>query len=224
MLIGYAFSVKEHQISRAPDWGATEYFDIDAIATPSTTTDQSRLMLRTLLEERFALRARIETRQAPVHVLRLLRSDGRLGPDLTPAGEACSQTSTPVVGTALPPASSTGLPPLSACGGMRMTRAPGGGNLVLFRGVEMERLISVISSSVGAPVIDETGLTGLFDVRLEYTPDRSPAPAAADLSKSDAPPPPLAGAVQQQLGLRLEETVGPLPVLIVESAARPTPN
>jgi uncharacterized protein (TIGR03435 family) len=89
-LIRDAYSVRELDVEGGPDWIRRERFDIMAIA-PESQFSQHRLMLQTLLAERFALRVHRETRQLPVYELVKARSDGRLGPNLKPSTADCSQ-------------------------------------------------------------------------------------------------------------------------------------
>ena len=90
-LIAEAFEVKDYQIEGGPPWLTTDYFDITANAGADATPADVKAMLRTLLAERFGLRTRSDTRQAPVYVLTVARSDGRLGPRLTRTTPECIQ-------------------------------------------------------------------------------------------------------------------------------------
>jgi uncharacterized protein (TIGR03435 family) len=87
-------------------------------------------------------------------------------------------------------------------------------------------LVSRLSSELSAPVLDKTGLSGLYDVSLEYLSERAINGRAPGLdpNSTDALPPPLTGALQQQLGLRLDKQVGPMPVVIIDAAERPSPD
>jgi len=87
-----------------------------------------------------------------------------------------------------------------------------------------------LSRGVNRIVVDRTGLSGQFDYRLEWTPDQLPPPIPRS-SRPDAPPPPppapvdgpsIFAAVQEQLGLKLESTRGPVDVLVIDRAERPT--
>lgn len=78
-------------------------------------------------------------------------------------------------------------------------------------------------------VIDRTGLTGSYDVLLEWTPDARPFATAADLPPGlPVPPPPASGgpsiftAIQEQLGLRLQSDTGPVDVLLIDRVERPS--
>ena len=79
-------------------------------------------------------------------------------------------------------------------------------------------LASRLSAIVGAPVTDRTGLNGIFDAQLEWTPIESAR------STSATEPVSLFAAIQEQLGLKLERGRGPIKVLVIDSVERPTPN
>jgi uncharacterized protein (TIGR03435 family) len=88
-LIGHAYDVKDYQIDGGPQWLASDYFEVNASAGGDATPAEIRTMLRALLAERFALRVHNATREAPTHVLTLVRPDGQLGPRLTRTTPEC---------------------------------------------------------------------------------------------------------------------------------------
>lgn len=226
MLVGFAFEVRDYQIEGGPKWFATDYFDIAATANPEATPAEIRTMLRRLLTERFALRARVESRQAPVHVLTVGRSDGRLGPELKRTTPECErQLDSGKNRLVRPVPVGRGFSTTASCGGTIMWGIPTGGFIFSTSGTEIAQLVTLISSSVAAPVIDRTGLSGRFDLTLKYTPERQAVSRGPGLDpNSDLPPPPITEALQQQLGLKLEQQVGPLPVVVVDAAEHPTPD
>jgi len=84
--------------------------------------------------------------------------------------------------------------------------------------VPMQTFAVLLSRQLRQPVLDHTGLSGFFDVNLEWTPDD---PAAAPAEAGDAPASPdIFSAVEQQLGLRLEVSKTPLEVLVVDHAEK----
>jgi uncharacterized protein (TIGR03435 family) len=84
------------------------------------------------------------------------------------------------------------------------------------QGVTMPVLADQLAARLGRPVIDKTGLTGRYDVTLKWTPDDTePAPDA---------PPSIFTAVQEQLGLKLESTKGPVETLVIDHVEEPSPN
>ena len=88
----------------------------------------------------------------------------------------------------------------------------------------MLNLAGTLSSNVGRVILDRTGLTGNFDVELQWMPDL--LPLGGDSSTNPAPPPPdgpsLFTALQEQLGLKLESTKGPVDVLVIDHVEKPT--
>jgi uncharacterized protein (TIGR03435 family) len=72
--------------------------------------------------------------------------------------------------------------------------------------------------------VDETGLTGLFDVVVEYERPGRPAQGGTLDPNAELPPPPLQSALEQQLGLKLVREMGPTQFLVIEAIDRPTPD
>ena len=94
-------------------------------------------------------------------------------------------------------------------------------------GQAISALVDQISSELAGPVVDRTGLTGLFDLVLEYEaggPLAAVPSAGLDPNSTDALPVPLPAALQQQLGLKLEKGVGPLAFTVIDAAEPPSPN
>ena len=210
VLIWLAHGVQAHQVVDAPDWLRTERYDITARPPDGVAASPESLfaMIRALLEDRFALRVRRETRPMPVY--RLVRTGNSPGPGLRQVTTDCAtQLKTGSTGPA-----DDGR---AASGKCTLSTAPG--RLTIF-GYPLRVLTASLGPFVDRTISDETGLSGNWEVRLEWTPDRlardAPAPA------SDAPT--LFTAIQEQLGLRLEAARGPAEVLVIESVARPTPN
>jgi uncharacterized protein (TIGR03435 family) len=99
------------------------------------------------------------------------------------------------------------------------------------QGVQLEMLTRSLSSQLGRPVIDRTGLKGNFDFKLEWTPDPGQSFAfGGGPPGADAPPPPdpngpsIFTAVQEQLGLRLESQKGPVEMLVIDKVEKPSEN
>jgi uncharacterized protein (TIGR03435 family) len=208
-LVQFAYSsidapVQDSQVVGGPDWVDRDRFDVVAKMEGSpppepATADRARVMLRTLLADRFQLTVRQEMRDLPVYALVAVRRDGRFGQGLRRRAEANCDGFVPGRGMSDP----NGAVPL--CGYLR-----GGPASLTYRGVTIGRLAS--SLRLDRIVVDRTGLSGLFDVDLAW------APESAEVG--DAPS--IFTAVQEQLGLKLEATRGSVDVLAIESAERPT--
>ena len=91
-------------------------------------------------------------------------------------------------------------------------------------GVTMDRLVSQMSSEMRGPAIDRTGLTGLFDILIEFASARGQLQAAAPDLTRDVAPPTFRDALQEQLGLRIQIEKGPLEVVVIDSIERPSDN
>lgn len=130
-----------------PDWIFRERFDIVASAGREATNAEIGIMIRSLLEDRFKLRAHIERQEQPVWELVVARSDGALGPDLTPHKGACGRGVIPPCGVSASREAVRGI------------------------GVPIERIAGFFTSSVeGRRIFDKTGLAGLYDFKLVYRP------------------------------------------------------
>jgi len=174
-------------------------------------------MVRALLEDRFKLVVHEETRELPVYDLVILRGDrGELGPQLHPT--ACYREQQ------APPPGSTG----QSCGTFQF-----GLGRMSVRGVPMPQILQALSDLSMRTVVDRTGLTGAFDLDLKWTPEALAQRAAGtpvdqplrlNGSDVDTSGPSLFTAIQEQLGLKLVSARGPVKVLIVDSAERPTEN
>ena len=165
-------------MSQLPGWANSDRFDIEAKTDGNPAKDtknQMRLMMRSLLAERFGLKVHYETRQVPVFVMTLAKP-GKTGPQLRahPADSPCvtsaSQTDAPA------PNVDGGYPAL--CGGFLGMPPTVPGRLRLgARNVTMGFIASfLISNSLNRPVIDQTGLTGTFDVLVEWVPEQNDPP------------------------------------------------
>ena len=232
MLILSAYQIRDYQLVGGPGWVDSDRFDISARAAGEVTPEVARRMLKNLLHDRFKLRAHTETRQADVHALILANGDGRFGPGLKRTNPECEATlEARKKGGAAPP---SGPPDLQAirkqtfCGMSIMGSMSSGASTYSMGGVALDRLANQISGEVGGPVVDRTGLTGLFDILLEYASQRrqlqaAPPVTAPDLTK-DVAPASLRDALREQLGLKLETEKGPLEALIIDSLDRPSEN
>jgi uncharacterized protein (TIGR03435 family) len=147
-----AYRVQEYQVVGGPAWVSKDQFDIEAKpdATSNPTDEQSRQMLRTVLEERFHLRIRMETRNGPVYALVVVKN-----------GPPRSVDQLPPAATGPSPDPNGPMPP----GAMRMAA----GN-VSGKAIPMPLLARFLGQTLGRQVIDKTGLTGRYDIDVRGTP------------------------------------------------------
>jgi uncharacterized protein (TIGR03435 family) len=230
--IAFAYDLTGYQMLRLlpqlPRWITTDGFDIQAHAQGNPTEDQMRLMLQSLLADRFKLVVHHETKQGPVYALVLLKT-GKTGPQLQPDADdgSCSTTSTqppPLAGSATDfPTTCAGVVgmPASAPGRVRLgARSMTIGQIASFLPITSLK----VNTGMDRPVLDHTGLTGKYDFSLEFTPQlNGPVPAGADF-QPDPSGPTFLEALQEQLGLKLESQTGPVNVFVVDHAEEPSPN
>jgi uncharacterized protein (TIGR03435 family) len=226
-LILRAYGLHDSQLIDAPEWAAVERFDIDARADPPPPSPDALMpMLRTLLSERFQLKVRTETRQLPAYVLVRARGDRRLGPQIRPTQADCSGGARVMTREELMAIAKEGWPP---CGQVVtisfLTTSSDGtaGSKIRMRrsGVTMPDFATFLQGQVGRPVVDRTGLEGLFDVEYTFAP-QPPSPSTELAAGANVPP--IFVALEEQLGLKLESERAQVPVLVVESVERPTQN
>jgi uncharacterized protein (TIGR03435 family) len=154
-------------------------------------------------------------REMPIFALILARPDGRLGSQLRPSSVDCAAlfAAAKTKGEA-PPPTTNGRP---TCG-TRTTRGS-----MMTTGVALADFARNLGPFTGRPVVDRTGLTGVYDFDLTWTPEQGPP--GADGTSPQAPPSTdgvsLYTTVQEQLGLRLDAQRGPVDVLVIESVERP---
>lgn len=205
--IGFAYKFTTYDYnsaqSRWPSWVFMDRFDIQARALAGTTKDQMRLMMQSLLADRFRLAIHFETREAPVFAL-VPVNPGKTGPQLQPHSDG-----SPCL-------------PDNPCGSLYSPDShPPGQYRIGAQKVTMGYIADILATSeVGRPVVDKTGLAGTFDFTLEWAPNR---PANPDF-QPDPLGPTYIEAIRDQLGLKLESTKGPLSVPVLDHVERPEEN
>ncbi len=192
-LIGFAYQLTGSQIrdlqSRLPKWAAGESFDIEARSSESgLTKDQIRLMMQSLLAQRFKMATHYETRSAPVFAL-ASNKPNKLGPQLRahrdePPCANPSQTDTDsMVASNMVEG---GFP--AVCG--ELLQLPGdpapGRYRFGARNVTSALLVSFLNAigDVERPIIDQTDLTGSFDFTIEFTLRIGPSTQSDETSPS----------------------------------------
>ena len=233
LLIGQAYQVPSYRLVGGPSWITSESFDIVAKANGELSARGGLRpldgALQGLLAVRFKLVVHTETRQLPIYTLAMARSDGRLGPNLI---RSSITDCAPVLAAVL--AAPGGGPPPPGGGGPPPPPSPGGPAqpCSVMTGIgrfsansrSLSQLAAIISAMVDRRVVDQTGLTGLFDAQLTWTPDQIPPGLDPNAPPIDPNGPSLFTAVQEQLGLKLESTTGPVDVIVIDSVEHPTPN
>jgi uncharacterized protein (TIGR03435 family) len=196
----YAFGLTSNDQLSGPDWIKSKLvrFDIVAKAPADTPLDQVRLMLQTLLTERFQLALHHEQKELSYVALMI----GKKGPKLQEA-----------------------IPDSDASGNKFLI------GRIVSNHISMTTLATLFSRFTGQTVLDMTGLTASYDLKIEWTPEKAPklvepaAGADAGATTDSESALSLFAAVEQQLGLRLEVRKGPVDVIVIDHAERvPTQN
>jgi uncharacterized protein (TIGR03435 family) len=183
-------------------------------------------MLQTLLEDRFQLRLRHITDQAPMYALTVAKSGFKLKP--MKDGDCTSLQPGPNGGLVMRPIGADDKPYCRWVG----WPMHGPNRTLIGGGITIERFAGALSQfGVDRNVMDRTGIEGTFNIRLEYAPDENTRPCMGPASRCAADPnsdiPPGATiftAIEQQLGLKLEPTKGPQEHIVIDSVERPSEN
>jgi uncharacterized protein (TIGR03435 family) len=218
-LIRVAYGIDPRRLSGGPAWIHTDRFDITAKADTQLEPGQAPPQLVPLLAERFRLKVRWESREQPVYVLVVNRPDGKLGPNLhLSSADYCAEANARL---------RSGQPKDPKPDRCFMRMGPGsmsGGSMGL------NQLAKSLVPVVNRTVLDRTGLAGLFDFDVTFTPEfalpgpPSPggAPTLVNGIPTDSNGPSIFTALQEQLGLKLDSQEGPVDVLVVDSVEHPT--
>ena len=202
MLINVAYKVQDFQVVGAPGWVNSDRYDIEAKASDAAAQRGTGIiqgaMLQSLLEDRFKLVVRRETKELPIYELTVAKSGSKLK-----AG-GC---------TARDPNAPPSRQRPSDCGFSVMDN-----NMIKATQIDMERFIPMLTFCVKRTVVDKTGFHGTFDADLKWNPDEATATPATDTAPS------IFTALQEQLGLKLESSKGPVEVLVIDSVSKPSEN
>jgi uncharacterized protein (TIGR03435 family) len=211
-------------ITGGPSWIDTDRYDIEARPEQGfiPTTEQAQKMLQALLEERFGLHVRRETKDGPIYALTVAKSGvkAKKSADQTPLNFGAPPPGGPAGGP--PP----GPPPFNPGGPMPRGMMMVGLGQLRATAQTMTGFAGLLAASAGRKVVDRTGLEGLYDFELNWTPDQIPAnlPADAPFPRPDPNGPSIFTALQEQLGLKLESATGPLESIVIEKVQKPTEN
>ncbi len=201
-LIVFAYGLHPRQLSGEPSWVTSDKYDItgkpDTPGIPSVT--QLKTLVQKLIVERFQLTFHYDKKELSVYAITLAKTGSKMSKSDPNGGN------------------------LPGFGG----RGPGS---IGVRNSTMEEFAGFLQSRIlDRPVVDQSGLTDRFDFTLRWTPD-SPPPGPGGAAAPPPPPPPdgdvppdLFAAVQQQLGLKLEATKAPVPVMVVDKVQKPSEN
>jgi bla regulator protein blaR1 len=218
---------KEAMVAHLPKWVSTQPFVIEAKAEGNPTKDQMRLMMQSLLADRFKLIVHFETQEQPALALVFVK-EGKTGPRLRPHAEglACdAKWIAPADRTASSVAPGGFMP---TCGdtavifGQNHTFILGARNVTLhFIAANLGTIPAV--AEFGRTVVDETGLAGTYDFSLNWLPDRSGS-ASGPAEPIDTQGPTFDEALKDQLGLKLKPARAVVQTLVIDHVEQPSPN
>ena len=214
-MITYAFQIAGYQLVGGPGWIDGARYDIVAKmegnplpVAPGAGVDPMQVALQNLLADRFKLKVHRESREMDIYALVMLKP-GTPGSELKPTTQDCAGAAA---------AAARGTPPTGPnapfCG------IQIGPSRLKFGGLPAASFTQAFSGPAGRMVVDRTGLTGSWDFELKFAPQqRGQAPGGDAANDSDLPG--FFTAIQEQLGLRLEPTKGPVDVIVIESIEQP---
>ncbi len=178
-IVGLAYGIQRVRVLGGPGWADSDQFDIAAKAeSAEATRDEIRGMLQALLAERFKLVVHRETKEIPAYSLVLAKSGSKLK-------------------VAAPDRKS----------GLADTVGPNGERQTVVEASPLRILVNMLANTLGSPVVDKTGLDGIYDYTFEWPDAGSSLFASVD-----------------QLGLKLEAKKVPVEVLVMERAEQPSAN
>jgi uncharacterized protein (TIGR03435 family) len=227
MYIGFAYKVSMFQdraaLDHMPKWATTEMFDIEAKAPKTDVTkDQMRLMMQSLLADRFKLAVHFETHVVPVMAL-LLVNPGKLGPGLRPhsLGPVCD-AKIPPVDRNLQKMPDVWMP---VCGTTQMLDWANNTVILGSRNTTIDTFADYIYLiEPDRPVVNQTGLTGRFDIEFNFTPPWKMSKEQSADAQLDLPEPTFPEALKDQLGVKLVSTRAPVQTLVIDRVELPSPN
>lgn len=199
LMIAAAYDLNPRTIAGGPGWIESDHYDILA-TTPGEvrpTHEEQMSMLRSLLADRFKLTFHREQKEFSIYVLEVAKTGPKIKLSTAAADEPAALVSTVYPQRILLPA----------------------------RNATMDDLASLMQRAIlDRPVVNKTGLSGKYDFDLEWAPEETQFGGEIPAASSEAPSAPLFTAIQQQLGLKLEVTRGPVEALVVDHAERASAN
>jgi uncharacterized protein (TIGR03435 family) len=208
-LIGAAWGLPPSRIVGATGWMASERYDVEAKPPAREgyyAYEEIEKMMQALLADRFSLVAHLESRELHAYALRVAKG----GPKLTKANpQNC------FMGTLTSkPEDVHGLPLCGFAGQNGHMRG---------YSVDMSQMAGQLEQLLAVPVQNETGLSGEYDIDLQFAPPAAAAGTSPPDSVDQAGPS-IFTALAEQLGIRLDSVRAPIEVLVVDRAGRPSPN
>jgi bla regulator protein BlaR1 len=216
-LVEFAYNIKDFQLSGGPSWIDGPGYAIDAKVDDSTLpefqkltrreqNDQIKLMTRSLLADRFKLVVSHETKELPIFALVVAKG----GPKLTPTKWVEPDSGTPPPST--PPANAPHL--MLSRDKITAVNQPMSG---------LADLLALMPDLGGRMVVDQTGIKGNYDFEIHFTSE-APAKNPMESAPADDSAPSIFTALEEQMGLKLDTTKGPVDTYTIEHIEQPSDN
>jgi uncharacterized protein (TIGR03435 family) len=204
---GVSINLKIPEITGAPAWAQSDTYDVTAKAEDHAPVAQMwGPMLQALLEDRFKLKIHRDTKEVSVFLLTVAKGGVKLA-------QTKDGSCVVIDPDHLPAPPKPGEPRPNFCGNMSMPRN-GSVTTLTGHGLTMEFLAGgPLSRWVGRPILDKTGLSGMYDIQIEFAPDEATDGAAPSIF-----------AALLKVGLKLEAGKGPVETLVIDHLERPTEN
>jgi uncharacterized protein (TIGR03435 family) len=191
-LISSAYDVSIRQVSGLPASLSSKSYDIEAKSARPASREQMMRMLRTLIEDRFKLRLRHETKDLRAYVLTVAKGGPRLDQNKN---------------------------------GADMEAGNSGAGREFYRNFSMPIFANILSAHLDDTVVDKTGLSGSYDFKLEFTPERvGQGSKDGHESAPNIEGPSLFTALREQLGLELRRQTVPVELLVIDHIEEPSEN
>jgi len=221
MLMENAYNLKtDNLISGLPGWADSAHFDIeakmdgDAVAalkkmSPEEGMEERRLMAQSLLADRFQLKVHHESKELPRYALVVAKGGFKLK-EADPNDKYTNGLKGP--------------DGLSHAGWTRISDRD-----FTAQAISISNMVYFLSRKLHREVVDKTGLTGKYDIKLNWAPNENPG-AVIPGERQDATAavtdsgPSIFAALQEQLGLKLESTKGPVDTIVVDHVELPSEN
>ncbi|MGA3187847.1 MAG: TIGR03435 family protein [Bryobacteraceae bacterium] len=193
-LIQFSYEVREFQIQGGPGWIGTQGYDITAKGGGDATEEDVPPMMQALLKERFKLVLHRATKELPIYALVAAKGGPKMKASASSGEKGVS---------------------------MRTRRG-----LIEVQQITMAELATQLARILGRSVVDRTELAGEYDFKLEWTPDEAEPGGAREPGtiQVEGTGPSIFTALQEQLGLKLESTKGPVEILVIERVEKASEN
>lgn len=196
-MMAVMYRIPARQIEGGPEWFGSERFDVEARADRGGySIDELHTMFKNLLVDRFGLKIHLDSREGAVYILTVAKGGTKMNADGSQAG-------------------------------LNIPMMPAGPGRWVGTKVPMEYLcffLGQVSPSDMRPVIDETGLKGVYDFELSFTPELPPGASPDGLPPELGNLPILRDALDEQLGLELKPAKGPVNYYVIDHVDRPSAN